>query len=160
MTLMTGGLGGGAVHSVLEWVSMCIWKSEWKGTFRSGLSYSDDHSILSTQFGYLNQQKCEKRYIFTKILNKMVPERVFSQSVWFFNLGTIQIRWFSELPHAHAYPRKVWVPHPLLQNPDVEAVLTVLSANHVSIVFSIKLERIYANVRVPEKCYGWSKEIS
>ena len=43
---MCGGGGGGGqgegVHSVLEWVSMCVRKSEKKDNFFwSGLSYSD-----------------------------------------------------------------------------------------------------------------------
>ena len=35
-----GGWSGG-YHSDISWVSMCVWKTEWKGTFfQSGVSYS------------------------------------------------------------------------------------------------------------------------
>ena len=71
---------------------MCVRQSEWKGTFSGWLTQI-------TQLGYLNRQKSEKGIFFTDFVNRMVWERVFSQSftqngVRFFNSGTSQIWWF------------------------------------------------------------------
>ena len=98
----------GVGHSVLEWVSMCVRKSEWKGAVFGAVSIRVSKSA-----------KCDKGHIFhKKILNKMMPERVFF-TVWHSKRGRIfQLRAHSdrilEVLDAHVYPRNGWVapPHP------------------------------------------------
>ena len=59
LNLYPGEGEGGTGHSVLEWVNMCVRKSECKGTFFGAVCVTQN-----TQLVCLKWQKCETRYIF------------------------------------------------------------------------------------------------
>ena len=67
-----GGGGGGAGHLVLEWDACAAGNLTERVLFRSVLSYSD-HPIKASK----SANNVKRGILFTKILNKMMPERVF-----------------------------------------------------------------------------------
>ena len=77
---------------ILVWLYTCYLRARWGWgrTLRTsvgkhvrpeiwlkGYFFGADWVTQITQLGYLNRQTCDKGYIFTKLLNETVPERLF-----------------------------------------------------------------------------------